>query len=130
MNYGFYLPSSESLNGVFMQYKRFINTKCSQASSGSCENILNGKIENIVENYWKSENDTNAFFEVTFKKGLFYPTDGILLSCYIDDCIHNFTIYGIEAGKNNYEEICVYEGGKKDFNRVGNRSRCPSFLRY
>ena len=117
MNYvfGIDFPSDINLDGVFIKYKNFINYKCSETSSGKCDDILNGK-NNVNElNFWKSTSDKNAYFEVNLEKGFFYPLNGVLLSCYDTDCIYNFSILGIEKIEKEYKEICFYEGSQDDF---------------
>ena len=114
-SYGYYFPTEKDSDGVFMHFKKYIRTFCSNTTEGNCKNILNGHYENLESNYWKSDNNIQAYYEITLERGYIYTTNGVLFSCYAYDCIYDFTIYGIEKGDDKYKEVCTYKGETNDF---------------
>ena len=103
-----YFPSDLSSNGTFMAFHSIITYSCSDSSNGDCSNVFNGKTEFEQSSFWLSKN-VNPFFQVDLKYGFLIPSDGVILSCYSDNCLRNFSILGIEKGKTNFQEICHYE---------------------
>ena len=107
LNDGVYIPYDDNKKGVLRTFRSHLTLQCSQAESGECSNAF-GNGSRDPNNLWKSISDPNAFYEVKIKDGYFYPTTGVILSCYSSACLYNFTIYGIEKDKSNYSEICSF----------------------
>ena len=106
---GRYFSTDVTKNGIFNTYLSLITYDCSPAYVGKCSNVFNGDTSFQAKNYWSSSpDDADPYYQVELKRGYFYPDNGALFSCNANNCLMNFSIYGLRKGEEEFEKICSY----------------------
>ena len=104
---GKYFLTDLNKNGIFLSNLKYISYRCSKTESGACENVFNGNISQHSSNHWFSGTE-NPFFEVNLHKISFVPSNGVILSCYENNCLKTFSILGKEKDDDDFKNICNY----------------------
>ena len=125
---GINFETNLSRYGVLRSLTHFIDVNCTTPSMGNCESVFLQNTTEVQGNIWKSENDPNAYYEVTFKEGFFYPTNGAMFSCNTNECLFNFTVFGKEKGHSHFTQICEVDAKKDAFKQVFNSFSCISSI--
>ena len=119
MRYTKFYPTDVTKNGAIRSNLHLVTVTCSTPAVGTCMSPFN-----LTDGHWRSENDPKAFFQVTFQNWYLFPKAGALFSCITEECIYNFSIYGIQKGKSTFEKICDHEGPDDEFFNTFNDFEC------
>ena len=120
---GQYYSANLSSEGIFNNNLQLISYECSPTLSGACEHIFNGELGFSSSNNWISQAD-KPYFQVTMKRGYFYPTYGAIFSCYNSYCLKKIALLGIEKGEEDFKEICAFNS-TVDLEFIGKKSLYP-----